>query len=471
MAVHEKKIEHTLMVDDVSSKFHDSDKVEDGVLPGAIELCSPAGSARWYRSTLFNVVLIGLISLTQPGIWAALNNVGAGGQQEPYLVNGANALIFGLMAFGCPIFGVLSNKFGLKKMLIIGTLGFAPYSASLYVNNRYGVQWFVLVGALTCGISAAALWTCEAAVAVGYAAVNRRGIYTGIWLGLRELGQIIGASIQLSLNFHQNERGKVGYATYLVLIGLQCLGLPLALIVSPPHKAIRSDGTRVTTAAKERVSGAKVRELWSVLRQKHMLLLVPVCLFFQFNNTYQSIYLTLYFSVRARTLAALTSGLAVTIADFFWGWFLDLKAFSRPTKAKFAIVFFSISMLSLFGWQISNERLYSSMHPDRVTIDWTSHGFGRALAVNVLFRFMNESHVVLVFWLVGAFHADMQTVTLGVGLINGFEALGSTIANGLGAARISPMVNLAVAAAVFVCSIPTTLLVAWTVPEYPSDTN
>jgi hypothetical protein len=50
---------------------------------------------RWYRSPLFNVIIVGLISFTQPGIWNALNNTGAGGQQEPYLVNGSNALTFG----------------------------------------------------------------------------------------------------------------------------------------------------------------------------------------------------------------------------------------------------------------------------------------------------------------------------------------------------------------------------------------
>lgn len=50
---------------------------------------------RWYRSPLFNVILVGLISFTQPGIWNALNSTGAGGQQEPYLVNGSNALTFG----------------------------------------------------------------------------------------------------------------------------------------------------------------------------------------------------------------------------------------------------------------------------------------------------------------------------------------------------------------------------------------
>jgi hypothetical protein len=63
--------------------------------------------------------------------------------------------------------------------------------------------------------------------------------------GLRELGQLIGASIQLSLNIKQNKRGKVGYSTYLVLIGLQCLGLPLALLLSPPEKVIRPDGTKL----------------------------------------------------------------------------------------------------------------------------------------------------------------------------------------------------------------------------------
>lgn len=31
---------------------------------------------RWYRSPLFNVIIVGLISFTQPGIWNALNSKG-----------------------------------------------------------------------------------------------------------------------------------------------------------------------------------------------------------------------------------------------------------------------------------------------------------------------------------------------------------------------------------------------------------
>jgi hypothetical protein len=58
------------------------------------------------------------------------------------------------MVFGCSIFAVVGNKIGLKKVLILGTLGYAPYSAALYVNNRYGTEWFVLLGGALCGLGA-----------------------------------------------------------------------------------------------------------------------------------------------------------------------------------------------------------------------------------------------------------------------------------------------------------------------------
>lgn len=82
------------------------------------------------------------------------------------------------MVFGCSIFSILANKFGLKNILIIGTLGYAPYSASLYVNNRYGTEWFVLFGGATCGIAASALWASEGAIALGYGGVKDRGKFS-----------------------------------------------------------------------------------------------------------------------------------------------------------------------------------------------------------------------------------------------------------------------------------------------------
>lgn len=36
--------------------------------------------AHIYRSCLFQIIVVGLVALCEPGIWTALNNLGAGGQ-------------------------------------------------------------------------------------------------------------------------------------------------------------------------------------------------------------------------------------------------------------------------------------------------------------------------------------------------------------------------------------------------------
>ncbi|OLN97162.1 UNC93-like protein 3 [Colletotrichum chlorophyti] len=425
---------------------------------------------RVYRSPLFNVILVGLISFTQPGIWNALNSTGAGGQQEPYLVNASNSLTFGIMVFGCSFFAILANKIGLKTVLIIGTLGYAPYSAAMYVNNRYGVEWFVIFGGATCGIAASALWAAEGAIALGYADIKDRGKFTGIWLGLRELGQLIGAAIQLSLNSKSGQRGKVGYSTYLVLIALQCLGLPLALLVSSPQKVIHSDGRKIADPTKNKAVMGEFRKWYGLLKRKQFFLLIPILIGFNWNSTYQGIYLTKYFSVRARTLGALTSGIAASAANIFWGWFYDLKCFSRPQLAKITWATFSVIMLGLFSWQVANEKLYEETVP-KITLDWATPGFGRGFAVNVLFRFMNESHYMFVYWIMGTFFDDIETLTLGVGLVRSFESVGSCLAFGIGAIKVSPMVNLIVAFAMFVVCVPATTWAVFLVPERPVDNS
>ncbi|KAL3460216.1 hypothetical protein BJX64DRAFT_278685 [Aspergillus heterothallicus] len=388
-----------------------------------VGISSKSVLARTYRGTWFNVVIVGLISFTQAGIWNALYNVGAGGQQEPYVVNGANALTFGLMVFGCTIFSGLINKLGLKTILIIGTLGYAPYSAALYCNSEYGTQWFIFLGAVTCGISASALFASEGAIA-------------------------------LSVNRKNGHKDAVGYSTYLALIGIQCAGLPLAFLVSPPHKAIRSDGTLVSNSQDQRSVFIEFKRLWELLKTPKMYLLIPVMVTFLWNSTYQGIYLTMYFSVRARTLASLTSAVAMIAGDVLWGWFLSRRFFGARTTAKVTWIFFGSVMLGLFGWQFANEHLYEKTNP---TFDWVSPGFARAFVVNLLFAMMNESHYVFVYWLLGSLYEDPETINLAVGWMRTFESLGSALAFAVGSSRISPMKNLIVSFVLFVVAIPPTI--------------
>jgi hypothetical protein len=214
---------------------------------------------------------------------------------------------------------------------------------------------------------------------------SRLTFSAGIWLGLRELGQLIGSSIQLSLNVGSGKRGRVGYSTYLVLIALQCLGLPLAFLISSPHKVIRSDGSKLPHTETNKSIKEQFRRWGALVKRKQFFLLIPILVGFNWNTTYLGIYLVKYFSVRARALASLSSGIAATAANIFWGWFFDLKYFSRPQLARVTWVFLAVTMTALFGWQFAMEIEYGKASP-AVTLDWGLPGFGRGFAVQVLLR-------------------------------------------------------------------------------------
>lgn len=57
-----------------------------------------------------------------------MNSLGAGGAQQPYLVNTANALTFCLMIISCWLTSSIVKYIGIKGALVVGTIGFAPYS-------------------------------------------------------------------------------------------------------------------------------------------------------------------------------------------------------------------------------------------------------------------------------------------------------------------------------------------------------
>ena len=261
----------------------------------------------------------------------------------------------------------------------------------------------------------------------------------------------------------------MSYTTYLVLVGLQCLGLPLALLVSPPEKIIRPDGTRLVDPTKKKAVLGELGRMWKLLQRRQMFLLIPILVGFNWNAVYIGLYQTAYFSVRARTLSSLVTSIVASVANVFWGWFYDTRFFRRPTIAKISWFTLATCMTAVLGWQVANERLYASQD---ITIDWTSPQFGRAFASVVLLRFLNESHYMLVYWILGAFFDDIEILTLAVGIVRSFESVGSAVSYGIGAVKsIHPITNLIVAFALFGASLVPTTMAVFLVPERPASAD
>lgn len=128
--------------------------------------------APFFRSTLFQILVVGLCAFCAPGIWSAMNGLGVGGSQSPNLVNAANALLYAFMTATCFAGPWMTNLIGFRWTLAIGSLGYPLYAAGLYTNNRFGITWFVYVGAVACGISAGFFWSVEGILKVLLRASN-----------------------------------------------------------------------------------------------------------------------------------------------------------------------------------------------------------------------------------------------------------------------------------------------------------
>lgn len=80
---------------------------------------------------------------------------------------------------------------------------------------------------------------------------------------------------------------------------------------------------------------------------------------------------------------------------------------------------------------------------------------------------MNESHYMFVYWIIGTFNNDIETLTLTVGIVRSFESIGSAVSYGLGAAKLPPMTNLIVSFVMFFIAVPATSMVTFLVPDHP----
>ncbi|KAF2995022.1 hypothetical protein E8E14_003819 [Neopestalotiopsis sp. 37M] len=397
------------------------------VIPEEPKSTSSTDSYSWHRGVFFNASVVGITAFAAPGLWNAMNSVGAGGQQTPYLVMAGNAILFAIMIFTCLAGSLMVNRFGYRTALIFGTAGYVVYSAALYTNNRYGTVWFIYLGSAACGVSAGIFWAAEGAIMLSYPEPEKRGRYLAYWLTYRNSGSILGGIINLAFNYRGASTGKLDWRTYIVFVVLQCLGPAVAFLFTPPEKVRRKNGTRVQIA--ERLSNkAEARGLLQVFLRKDFLLILPYFVYVTWELPYIGSYLSLYFSVRSRALASLVSALAQVVATAIFGAFLDWTKFDLSTRARYGY----IGIMSLIGgcwiWGTIVQNDYTLHKP---ALDWNDAGFGRGWALYIFWQINFSLTYNFGFWMISFLAREPREIARYMSLARGAEAAGQCISSGI----------------------------------------
>ncbi|KAI1416468.1 MFS general substrate transporter [Hypoxylon sp. FL1857] len=379
-----------------------------------------------FRSVPFQIAVACGVSFTAPGMWDALGGLGAGGAAEPYAVSAANALVYGLFAVVCVAAGAINNRIGLPYGLALGAIGYPLYGAGLYTNNVNATTWFMLFGSALCGISAGFFWAAEAAIIIGYPSPKDRAFYLAVWQTAKAAGPIVGGAINLGLNAQRSTAGSVGSATYIVFIAIMCLGLPIALCLSPASKVWRKDGTLVVVR-KEATWRAEFRAVGQLLASRRVLLLLPAFFISYFYNGFVSTWLTKYFTVRARAFSSFFTNFAGIFSSFLVAALLDRQNIHIRTRGRIAFTAIVAILIGTWIWaSVLQKRFYDEATPP--VFDWFKGGFGSAYALVFFWTFAGQAFQQFLYWLIGQYATDLSSLSHHTGILRGVEALGQTVA-------------------------------------------
>ncbi|KAF5384038.1 hypothetical protein D9757_006961 [Collybiopsis confluens] len=211
--------------------------------------------------------------------------------------------------------------------------GFSSFAAGLYVNNRFGNKWLVLLGAALCGISAGVFGHPKLRLLPPTPNLGIGKGTLGYWLTYRLSGQILGGAINLGLNAQANEAGKVSYTVYLVFIAIYVSGPFVAPLLNKPDKVKRQDGKKISITIHDR-PWAEMKATTRAFFNPKFLLIVLWIGQGVFSEAVFFTYLALYFTVRARALGSFLSGVCTAITGNLLGNWLDRVKFSLKLRAR-----------------------------------------------------------------------------------------------------------------------------------------
>lgn len=207
---------------------------------------------------------------------------------------------------------------------------------------------------------------------------------------------------------------------------------------------------------------------WRICKRPEIAALVPIFLTSQWGQTYEGNYLTTYFTVRARALAAFVITWVGLIINIFFGWLLDSKYIvgkKRSTRARVGWIILVASYTATYIYQIVVQVQFQNSTTVS-TFDIHSPEYARAVAVYCLYFVPYNAFSVWGYWVLGSIDKDIENITYSTALLRSSESLASTISYALGASKhISLLTNLLVAAVLFWVSVPITTWGVWRVGD------
>ncbi|KAL1922705.1 uncharacterized protein VTP21DRAFT_10244 [Calcarisporiella thermophila] len=397
--------------------------------------------------------------------------MGGGGQLEHYDVDRANAALYACFAVVGYAAGGITNLLGIKLTLFIGCLGYVLYAGSLLSYNISRNGGFVIASGALLGVTAGMLWAAQGAIMMSYPTPKAKGRYLSLFWAIFNIGGVMGGIIPLILNLNNNGAGSISNETYIAIISVMFLGTLLSLLMLPPSRVIRDDGTPVGTAQFPDWR-AEVKEIARLATNWKLLALAPMCFSSNFYYTYMFNAVNgFYFNVRTRSLNNVIFWSVQIVGAGVFGYFLDSKLITND-RSRALLGFFLACLIVIPTWiggvifQLTFDRYQTP-----IGADWFDTGYGRLLTLFALYGLNDALWQVYCFWLMGKLTDDPQKLSHYAGFNKGVQAAGGAVAWAIDGAGITYRTQVVANCVLLLTSIPFTIAVITKIFNQPVAVN
>ncbi|KAI9489601.1 major facilitator superfamily domain-containing protein [Zychaea mexicana] len=390
---------------------------------------------RRLASPLVQVVLLGFVCLCCPGMFNALNGLGAGGMMasDIALVNSANSALYACFAVVGFFAGSVTNTLGVKTTLTIGSAGYAVYSSSLWVYDAKQVSGYVIASGAILGCCAGIFWSAQGAIMMAYPEEKNKGKYVAIFWTLFNIGGILGSVITLGINLESGGDGGVSTGTYTAFVVIMIVGIFLSLILAPPSMVVRSDGTHVSVTK----SAHWLEELKGVIRvwkEWRIICLIPAFLASNWFYAYQFHVNAVYFDATTRALNGTMYWGMQIIASIIFGFILDYQGLSRRVRALLGAAILFVVMMAIWAGGLVFQLSFENDYDD--PIHWTDSRFGRPFLLYIFYGFSDALYQSYLYWLMGAMSNDPKLLARYAGFYKAMQSAGAAISFGIDSAGV-----------------------------------
>ncbi|KAI8138335.1 major facilitator superfamily domain-containing protein [Fennellomyces sp. T-0311] len=390
---------------------------------------------RKLASPLIQVILLGLVCLCCPGMFNALNGLGAGGMMasDIHLTNSANSALYACFAVVGLFAGSVTNTLGVKATLTIGSFGYAVYSSSLWVYDTRGVSGYVIAAGAILGCCAAIFWSAQGAIMMSYPEEKNKGKYVAIFWSLFNIGGILGSVITLGINLQTGGDGGVSTATYTAFVVIMIVGIFFSLVLAPPSMVVRDDGTNVTVAKSAHWKN-ELKGVINVWREWRIICLIPAFLASNWFYAYQFHVNAVYFDATTRALNGTMYWGMQIIGSIIFGFVLDFQGLSRRVRALLGACILFVVMMAIWAGGMVFQLSFENDYDD--PIHWTDWRFGRPFLLYIMYGLSDALYQTYMYWLMGAMSNDPALLARYAGFYKAIQSAGAAISFGIDSAGV-----------------------------------